>query len=402
MSNIQGSQFSRYPDTSVVPAPQIPTTPATGLTGKGSKSMGLAPRQANAPVNTGFATTGTTPDPTNAFKSVTAAIDTVSPFAKTGSTMNFAMRPSLNDILTHALAGASAGIKLAAEEDRKDKDRRGEKDKDDKEKDACGPGMKTASAEDTHLLIDAGRSCADGLRKIAASLEVGEVGTAKNEAGTVTTPSASGQQPQPTGHSAAHGKEPMSRTMDAGKQMQNTETDRPGGNEPGQRISDTLAKKASAAPISMIAKMASMKAPISTILKMASGTEPVGPGTGEPVRDGSQPAGPHPGGKPAGATHVVASNQAAVDYTKRDAKAPEKREAAKTVDEAMQSASTDPVLNQAFAHTGEAGAKIAAAIMSGKSVDTAIMQAAGRAVLTKIAAAQSGRRALCPTAQSTC
>lgn len=63
--------------------------------------------------------------------------------------------------------------------------------------------------------------------------------------------------------------------------------------------------------------------------------------------------------QPAGATGLVASNQAAINYTRRDAKAPEKSQMNPRLNEPMMSTSTDSTLQKTLAHTNEAGAKIA-------------------------------------------
>lgn len=78
---------------------------------------------------------------------------------------------------------------------------------------------------------------------------------------------------------------------------------------------------------------------------------------------------------------LISSNQAAIDYTKRQAKADPKGDVGDVVTEPAQSASTDSVLNQALTHTNEAGAKIASADLT--------RLAGARAVLTKLAQAHN-------------
>ena len=73
---------------------------------------------------------------------------------------------------------------------------------------------------------------------------------------------------------------------------------------------------------------------------------------------------------------MIASNQAAIDYTKRQAKADPKKDVGHVVDEPAMSASTDTTLNQAFEHTQQAGAKIASNMMR---------TAAAQALLSKLA-----------------
>lgn len=58
---------------------------------------------------------------------------------------------------------------------------------------------------------------------------------------------------------------------------------------------------------------------------------------------------------------LIASNQAAIDATKRDAKGPVKTQLSELLEEPALSSSTDPVLNNNLQNTGKAGVKIAAA-----------------------------------------
>lgn len=87
--------------------------------------------------------------------------------------------------------------------------------------------------------------------------------------------------------------------------------------------------------------------------------------------DGGAPA----GGKPQGPTGLVASNDAARNYTRADAKAQVKPQLAKVLSEPALSAAHDNVLQKSFAHTGQAGVKIAASVKT----------AAARAILEKMA-----------------
>lgn len=82
-------------------------------------------------------------------------------------------------------------------------------------------------------------------------------------------------------------------------------------------------------------------------------------------------AGDHSGGSFGnGARRLIASNQAAIDATKRDAKGPVKSQLAEVLEEPALSPSTDSKLEENLRNTGKAGVKIAGA----------------RAVLEKIAA----------------
>jgi hypothetical protein len=79
---------------------------------------------------------------------------------------------------------------------------------------------------------------------------------------------------------------------------------------------------------------------------------------------------------------MIATNQAAIDYTKRQAKADPKKDLGKVIDEPALSAAHDSVLQKAWTHTNEAGAKIASAESpSSKLTKTA----AAHALLLKLA-----------------
>lgn len=71
-------------------------------------------------------------------------------------------------------------------------------------------------------------------------------------------------------------------------------------------------------------------------------------------------AGDHGGGYGNEARRLIASNQAAIDATKGDAKGPVKQQLHEVLEEPALSSSTDPVLEENLRNTGKAGVKIAA------------------------------------------
>lgn len=85
------------------------------------------------------------------------------------------------------------------------------------------------------------------------------------------------------------------------------------------------------------------------------------------LKQAADPAAPPPGASAAGeggehlpgSRGMLASTDKLRDLTRRDAKANAREGAAPLVREPVQSAATDATLQQAFAHTGQAGAKIA-------------------------------------------
>ncbi len=74
-----------------------------------------------------------------------------------------------------------------------------------------------------------------------------------------------------------------------------------------------------------------------------------------------QPGGQPAGGAPQGPTGLIESNTSAANYTKGQSHGPRREELKKYFNEPALSAQHDHVLQDAFAHTGEAGPKIAAA-----------------------------------------
>lgn len=74
--------------------------------------------------------------------------------------------------------------------------------------------------------------------------------------------------------------------------------------------------------------------------------------------------------------NLVSTNESAINYTKREAKADPKSDAGKVLDEPALSASTDKTLQKTLDHTQQAGAKIASDMMKA---------AAAQAILSKLA-----------------
>lgn len=110
----------------------------------------------------------------------------------------------------------------------------------------------------------------------------------------------------------------------------------------------------------------------------------VPPETSAAGESGGAPA----GGMPEGPRGLVGSNESAINYQKREAKAPVKAQLAKVLTEPALSAAHDHTLDQAFDHTGQAGVKISSA------VSTSIRSLAARAILEKLASEA------CPTSSN--
>ena len=89
-------------------------------------------------------------------------------------------------------------------------------------------------------------------------------------------------------------------------------------------------------------------------------------GMGQLTTTTADQSSPHQAGDASGghgnqARRLIASNQAAIDATKGDAKGPVKTQLSEVLEEPALSSSTDPVLENNLRNTGEAGVKIAAA-----------------------------------------
>jgi hypothetical protein len=78
---------------------------------------------------------------------------------------------------------------------------------------------------------------------------------------------------------------------------------------------------------------------------------------------------------------LIGSNEAAINYTKGQAKADPKKDVAKVLNEAPLSSSTDKVLQEAFANTGQAGVKISSVQKMSSDVTKV---AAARALLSNM------------------
>ncbi len=99
-----------------------------------------------------------------------------------------------------------------------------------------------------------------------------------------------------------------------------------------------------------------------------------GPAVAPDTSAAGQPGGAPVGGKPQGATNLISSNDAAINYTKGQAKADPKRDVGKLLREPALSAAHDKTLGMAFKHTGQAGVKI-----------SSVRTVAARAALEKMA-----------------
>lgn len=108
-----------------------------------------------------------------------------------------------------------------------------------------------------------------------------------------------------------------------------------------------------------------------------------GPAVPPETSAAGEPGGQPVAGAPQGPTSLVGSNESAQHFKKNQAHSPRKAELRQYFNEPALSSQTDTTLQQAFAHTGEAGTKFASA----PSVKTA----AARAILMKLAEKTAGK-----------
>jgi hypothetical protein len=136
-------------------------------------------------------------------------------------------------------------------------------------------------------------------------------------------------------------------------------------------------KKEGSAPIALIRKLAEDAINPAHIDSPAS----VNPAEPPPGASASEEGVPSEPGDVTSQKRMIASNQAAIDYTKREAKADPKKDVAQVVTEPPLSSTTDKVLEQAFDATGQAGVKISSA---GGLRKTAMQVSAQRVILDRL------------------
>lgn len=239
-----------------------------------------------------------------------------------------------------------------------------------------------------------------GVLQKAAEMSGSPQGAGKGQGALeVTHASTSGTQNYTTGHarniaaSKSQAGSPLSgaRPGDGKTQLDNTMHDAPGGGdiaptarypEKGPLVSGPTAKHASIQELYQDAL--SPKEKIAASLRQAvlnklagedvlkaniSAERTANPlaGMGQLQSYDATEASPHQAGDASGggfgnqARRLIASNEAAINATKGDAKGPVKTQLSEVLDEPALSSSTDPVLRNNLQNTGKAGVKIAGA-----------------------------------------
>lgn len=287
-------------------------------------------------------------------------------------------RPSIHDMIQAAVAGTAEKISanLAAEasyqaklaEEGCDED---EKKKDEKKK--LDHGEKTASAR-IKLLADALDYASMCVKEGSISIDAGTTsgvgpGVGPNALTVMESPSPAPYN-QSTGQAIGKDIPPKNPPMQKGltgphgggaSLMANDHEHAPGGSQ-HQKV---------AAPVTLIlqefAKIKQAEDALNPAQISAGRTVP--PDT----RESGQAGPPSPQG-----SSMVASAESVTSLTRGQAKAAPKAEMKTYVDQPALSAAHDPVLQHAFAHTSQAGPKIASAS------DTAVKVAAARAYLEQL------------------
>lgn len=168
--------------------------------------------------------------------------------------------------------------------------------------------------------------------------------------------SAKGMPPMVSGMQATDGR--------AATQQKNDEHNPPGGSGT-QQVALPPGKKTASAPIHLIRSLA----------KQAEQSFTVSAGAAVPPP--TRAAGESGGASPAGAS-MVGSNEAATNYTKRDAKATPKADMKAYVNQPALSAATDKVLDNALDKTDAAGAKVASVPEARSKLASLVRQVAAK------------------------
>lgn len=319
-----------------------------------------------------------------------------------------AARPTVQDMIKSAMAGALGRQEIESEATRQ-AGNLGEKVA------SAASEEKTASYEEVMKLADAVEYIVEEFAK-EAKISPGE------GAGALTVMESPGGASLPDKKGQSHHAVPMSTPLQtAGRgpatQMQNT-MDSPAGAGQTQHTSMKGSKHASAIRAAA-EKLASdkdlekketeglsqveqglekaekaheqeKKASLADKIRGAAGETKVAEdainkaqiSAGKAVEPDTRESGQSGGASPQGAS-MVSSNEAVKNLTRRQTKAEPKSDLKAYVTEPALSSSTDSVLQAAFSHTGEAGAKIASAMPG------AVKTAASKELLNRIAQAKA-------------
>ena len=369
------------PGSTAAPVPQVQVvpTPAAGKRGP----VGTSPRTNYSRVNTG---TPETPDAgAVAQKTMEPKVARAHNQLMSEVSMNtMAARPTLQQMLKNAMAGASVGsTKIAEEAKRQLENLEGESDKDKKEekKDKkSDESEEKVSGAYARKLASAIEYCAELLVKTGADLAgpwnvtESKVEPGKGPGALQVMEAPSGPPPSDNVGKATAGNQPpknpgLQRQLASGKdaptQLENDINHRPGADAEASWAPDgdhsklSMAQRIKAAAkqasvVQMIRKIAAQQKKAEDAINPARVT--AGAAQAPQTLEASDPG---PGGEDKNL--VPTTPQGVADFTRRQAKAPMKQEMRQYVDEPMMSESSDKVLANAFGHTDQAGAKISSA-----------------------------------------
>lgn len=378
-----------------VPTPAVENKTAPGQTGP----KGMSPRTTYARVNTGAPPT---PDMSSLKAGPPRGAEFLPKVAE--DQMSTAQRPSLQDMVKAAMAGTINKVDINAEASRQAALHAGEDFEE-----------KTASAEISHYSTE-------HVTKLAAAL--GFIADQIKEADQSGTVQAVGKGP---GALHVSGAKAQGRVLEAGQSGHAVSKDLPAASVqqkekvqvgkantglatnddtrhpnqplepiPNQKVSIKKASDLQASNLDRVYKLAGVKVAEDAInpakIQAGAAEAPTGTKSGEGV-----PAEPSDVNSQ---KRLISSNEAAINYTKQEAKADPKSDVNHLLDEPALSAAHDNVLNKAFAHTGQAGVKISSAVE--KVAEGSVKIAAARALLSKLVKTASAECKDCGKAPCVC
>jgi len=355
-----------------LPPPAVENKTAPGQTGP----KGLSPRTTYSRVNTARPPT---PDTGTSAKTGPNGGLALLPAKTAKVNMSTLGRPELNDLVKAAMAGTMQRVAAGIEADMQL---------------GVAPQTKVANAS-THIPTEQAAKLASALAYLAGEFEKdAEESTGPNalpaSAATASEPNidtgeggqASGANQQPkTTSTAALGTLPDNAAMQHPEQpvepIANQKVAQLHNNT--VRLQQMLGKQAAAGgagvTVAEIRQRQKVAEDAINPAQISAGTVPNGPPEGASASEENVPAVPS---DVSSQEQMVASNQAAIDFTKRDAKADPKKDVDQLLSENAQTAATDKTLERVFDRTGEAGAKIASMQQGG------IKTAAARVLLSSL------------------
>lgn len=370
------------------PTPVMANKPAPGRRGPN----GIAPRTTYSRVNSG---TPLTPDTSgiNQKGSTPRGLEFLPPKVAEDYTMSQASRPSLQDMIKAAMDGTLDRLSVAEEATRQL---------------AAHTGVqqtKTASASADHIATEQIHKLASAVEYIAEMLKQAEISLPKPVAGqgpgagpgalTVMHAKSSGPSLDTSdlGHGTPAGQPPMSPStqgekVQSGKANTGLETNDSmmHREQPVEPITNQKTKKASLeGNLARFGLAAQADVPVGMIRKLAEDAiNPARISAGAAVPPDASESGQGVPAEPSDVTsqkNMISSNQAAINYTKQQAKADPKSDVNQVFTQPALSKAHDPVLHHAFDNTSNAGVKISSAKLTGEATKIA----AARALLSKLA-----------------